>query len=78
MSQAAPTIPPQRGGTAFRSGASRHFHVMGEGWFLCTREGVQGPFLDRQRANHYLLQLTSEGPESCAYGLAPGQFDAWR
>jgi hypothetical protein len=51
---------------------------MGEGWFLCTREGVQGPFLDRQRANHYLLQLTSEGPESCAYGLAPGQFDAWR
>lgn len=77
MTHAMP-ITPQRGGAAHRSGASRHFHVMGEGWFLYTREGVQGPFLDRQRADHYLSQLMSGGPQSCTYGLAPGQFDAWR
>ena len=43
-----------RAGPEFRLNASRYFHVMGEGWYLHTREGVEGPFLQRADAQRWL------------------------
>ncbi len=78
MSHAVPITPSPRGGTEHRSGASRYFHVMGEGWFVYTREGVHGPFLERQRANQYLDQLIGGGKRSSSHARVPSQFDDWR
>ena len=51
---------------------------MGEGWFVYTREGVHGPFLERQRANQYLHQLIGGEKQSSTHARVPGQFDDWR
>lgn len=45
---------PTRAGEQFRSNPERYFHVMTEGWFVFTREGIQGPFIDKERAKGYL------------------------
>lgn len=45
---------PTRAGEQFRSNPERYFHVMTEGWFVFTREGIQGPFIDKERAKYYL------------------------
>ena len=44
----------ERAGPEFRLNASRYFHVMGEGWYIHTRDGVGGPFLQRAEAQHWL------------------------
>jgi len=45
---------PTRAGEKFRSNPERFFHIMTEGWFVFTREGIQGPFIDMPRAKDYL------------------------
>lgn len=46
----------ERAGEQFRSNPGRFFHVMAEGWYIFTREGVRGPFYDKSRAAFYLQQ----------------------
>lgn len=48
--------PSDRAGKQFRSNPDRYFHVMAEGWYMFTREGVQGPFFDKSHAENYLQQ----------------------
>jgi hypothetical protein len=43
-----------RVGEQFRSNPDRFFHVLTQGWYVFTREGIRGPFVDRHRANGYL------------------------
>jgi len=45
---------PQRAGETHRSNPDRYFHVMTQGWFVFTREGIRGPFVDQQKAKGYL------------------------
>jgi len=45
---------PMRAGEKFRSNPERFFHIMTEGWFMFTREGIRGPFIDMPRAKDYL------------------------
>lgn len=45
-----------RAGERYRSNPDRFFHVMTEGWYIFTREGVRGPFYDKPRAAFYLQQ----------------------
>jgi len=45
---------PTRAGEQFRSNPERYFHIMTEGWFVFTREGIRGPFIDMPRAQDYL------------------------
>lgn len=45
---------PSRAGEAFRNNPDRFFHVMTQGWFIFTREGILGPFVDQQKAKGYL------------------------
>ena len=49
-----------RNGESFRNNPDRFFHVMTQGWFLFTREGLQGPFLDRLSAEGFLNTHLSE------------------
>ena len=39
-----------RSGKEHRSNPERYFHVMGQGWFILTREGVNGPYNNRRDA----------------------------
>jgi hypothetical protein len=48
--------PIDRAGRQYRSNPDRYFHVMTEGWYIFTREGVRGPFYDKSRAAFYLQQ----------------------
>ena len=51
---------PHRGGKHLRSNPERYFHVMAQGWFIFTREGIQGPFVDRPRAEAHLSSHLNE------------------
>lgn len=50
------------GGSAPRSGRhdrinnDRYFHVMNQGWYALTREGIQGPFIDKQNAEKFVAE----------------------
>ena len=46
--------PEYRIGEQYRSNPDRYFHVMTEGWYVFTREGIRGPFVDRNRASTFL------------------------
>ena len=48
--------PADRAGKQYRSNPDRYFHIMTEGWYIFTREGVRGPFHDKSRATFYLQQ----------------------
>lgn len=56
MQETNPEITQKRVGKQFRSNPDRYFHIMAEGWYLFTREGIKGPFYDKSQAASYLLQ----------------------
>ena len=33
---------------------SRYFYVMGEGWYVLTREGESGPYLNKNKAEEFV------------------------
>jgi hypothetical protein len=40
-----------RGGSKeARISTNRYFYVMGEGWYVLTREGVSGPYTEKDKA----------------------------
>ncbi|UCE88941.1 MAG: hypothetical protein JSW10_11620 [Pseudomonadota bacterium] len=43
-----------RAGKQYRTNQDRYFHVMGEGWYVNTRDCVVGPFLDKAEAAEQL------------------------
>lgn len=47
----------QRAGKEFRTNTDRFFHVMGQGWYVLTREGTNGPYLTRELANEFVQDL---------------------
>ncbi len=53
MNDLSDNLPP-RAGENHRGNPDRYFHVMAEGWFIYTREGVRGPFVDRNLALCFL------------------------
>ena len=54
-----------------RSNQDRYFHVMGQGWYVLTREGIRGPKVTRERATEFLKEQIS-GQES------DGKKESWR
>ena len=55
---------PPRAGEGHRLNQQRYFHVMNQGWYIHTREGVQGPYLRKEDASDqletHLLQFTPD------------------
>jgi hypothetical protein len=49
-----------RAGKNHRMNHDRYFHVMAQGWFMYTREGIQGPFIDREHAQNYLSKMLED------------------
>ncbi|MDZ7662135.1 hypothetical protein [Thiohalophilus sp.] len=51
------------GGSAPRSGrhdrinSDRYFHVMNQGWYALTREGIQGPFHNKRDAEEFVAKV---------------------
>ena len=64
---------PARAGENYRSNPERFFHVMTQGWFVFTREGIQGPFVDKSRAKNYLethlMDIRAESDPSASWRL---------
>lgn len=52
-----------RAGRTFRSNGSRYFHVMNAGWYVNTRDGIVGPFMEKAEANRYLDELKTQSGE---------------
>lgn len=46
-----------RAGKEYRVNTERYFHVMGQGWFVLTREGISGPYIERDEAQLFVKQL---------------------
>lgn len=53
----SPGLPLRRTSDRSRNNESRYFQVAGEGWYLRTREGTQGPFANREQAESFLNEL---------------------
>ena len=55
---------PSRAGKEYRLNHQRYFHVMNQGWYMHTREGVRGPYLKKEDASEHLeghiIQLTPD------------------
>ena len=53
------------GGTTPRSGrhdranSDRYFHVMNQGWYALTREGIKGPFVEKRDAEEFIARIVS-------------------
>ena len=62
-----------RAGEQYRSNPDRYFHVLTQGWYVFTREGIRGPFVDRNRANNYLkthiLDIETDDDPSSSWRL---------
>ncbi|MDR9436143.1 MAG: hypothetical protein RI563_04660 [Thiohalophilus sp.] len=43
-----------RSGRHDRVNNDRYFHVMGQGWYALAREGLGGPFIDKQEAEAFV------------------------
>jgi len=46
-----------RAGKEFRSNADRYFNVMGQGWYVLAREGINGPYLTKELAQEFVHDL---------------------
>ena len=46
-----------RSGVEHRVNPDRYFHVMGQGWYALTREGLSGPFTEKAQAVNYVNKL---------------------
>lgn len=44
-------------GKEHRINTDRYFHVMGQGWYVLTREGVNGPYLTKELAKEFVDDL---------------------
>ncbi len=52
---------PPRAGKDHRVNQDRYFHVMGQGWYVLTREGVDGPYVDKNQVNEFIRKFTTKG-----------------
>jgi hypothetical protein len=50
---------PPRAGKDHRVNQDRYFHVMGQGWYVLTREGVDGPYMDKKQVNDSIRKFTA-------------------
>lgn len=64
--------PSNRAGEQFRSNPDRYYHVMTEGWYIFTREGIRGPFYDKSIAANFLQQHIQGAHEE------PDPSNSWR
>ena len=63
---------PPRAGKDHRINQDRFFHVMGQGWYVLTREGVDGPYMDKTQVNDRIRKFTAtEEADKPTDGTAP-------
>ena len=53
----------RQGSKEVRISENRYFYVMGEGWYVLTREGVSGPYLEKNEAIDF-VQTVLTGSKS--------------
>lgn len=50
----------RQGSKEARVSNSRYFNVMGEGWYVLTREGVSGPYPEKHQAIDFVQTVVIE------------------
>ncbi|HID49959.1 MAG TPA: hypothetical protein EYP40_10180 [Chromatiales bacterium] len=63
----------KRLGKEHRINKERYFHVMGQGWFVLTREGVNGPYEDKKQVTAFLNLFLNREPDV----VSPEERDPW-
>lgn len=53
----------RQGNKTARISENRYFYVMGEGWYILTREGVSGPYREKNEAIDF-VQTVLTGSKS--------------
>jgi len=53
----------RQGSKEVRISENRYFYVMGEGWYVLTREGESGPYLEKNEAIDF-VQTVLTGSKS--------------
>ena len=53
----------RQGSKEARISENRYFYVMGEGWYILTREGVSGPYPEKNKAIDF-VQTVLTGSKS--------------
>ena len=46
-----------RAGKEYRVNPERYFLVMGQGWYVLTREGISGPYQTKERARTFIRMV---------------------
>jgi len=67
-----------RTGSTHRINPDRYFHVMSQGWYIFTREGVQGPYDKRNDAESYLTSVVGNISTETASPDVNDSNDSWR
>jgi hypothetical protein len=61
----------RRAGKQARISTNRYFFVMGEGWYVLTREGESGPYPEKDKAEEF-VNIVLTGSQSIDFDtLAP-------
>lgn len=61
----------KRTGTQDRNNPDRFFHVMNQGWYAFTREGIVGPYITKERTVEFLN-------EQIASQISEKEKESWR
>jgi len=65
----------RRGTKEARISDNRYFYVMGEGWYVLTREGESGPYLEKSGAIDF-VEAVMTGSKSIDYETIPNPTSA--
>ncbi|MCG6886079.1 MAG: hypothetical protein LJE74_02625 [Proteobacteria bacterium] len=60
----------RRAGKPARISANRYFYVMGEGWYVLTREGESGPYPEKDKAEEF-VNIVLTGSQSINFDTIP-------
>jgi hypothetical protein len=60
----------RRAGKQARISDNRYFYIMGEGWYVLTREGESGPYPDKEKAEEF-VNVVMTGSQPIDYETTP-------
>jgi hypothetical protein len=63
----------KRTGKQDRISANRYFFVMGEGWYVHTREGESGPYPEKDKAEEF-VNIVLTGSQSIDFDIVSARF----
>lgn len=51
------SVSRRSGSKRARISDNRYFYVLGEGWYILTREGESGPYMEKEKAEEFVNEV---------------------